>query len=81
MNFTTVHSEQKNIRTEIKFTLVLLPIATFLFGVFISFLYMFISPYIKSPLLLAFIFIVPSSFAFLGVKSAFNKLFKQINNL
>ncbi|MBA6232977.1 MULTISPECIES: hypothetical protein [unclassified Colwellia] len=81
MNAASAVSEQKDIKKEIKTTLIMSPIATFLFGVAMSFLFVIGSPHINSPLLLAIIFIIPSILAFLGIIYSVSKLFKKIDSL
>ena len=71
----------KSAKKEIKATMIVLPILTFLFGVIMSFLYVLSSPYIQSTFLLMSVFIFPILLSLLGLRSSVKKLFKQINDL
>lgn len=81
MNYASALLKKRDTKKEIRETIMGLPIAFFLLGVFISFLYVVSSPYIKSPFVLAVVFIVPSISTLLGMRSLFSRLFKQIDNL
>ena len=70
------------IRREIKLTLVVLPLISFLFGVIISFMYVNFASIFKTELslvVIGMIFGIPTFIILISLYSALKKIFKQID--
>jgi hypothetical protein len=81
---TSLDCKQRNLKREIKLTLVVLPILAVLFGAIISFLYVNFTNIFKTELSLvifAGIFMVPTFIMFASHFQWLKKTFKQINLL